>query len=429
MKIPCIRLLLAALAPLSLILLPAFSAPAQAQCVGIEFCELVWSDEFDGTEVDTTKWSFQRGDGTEVFLPPGWGNNEQQWYTDQNATVADGFLTITAREETVEPGYRYTSARLRSLGKGDWTYGRMEMRARMPLGKGLWPAFWMLPTNREYGGWAASGEVDIVEYIGSQPNEIFGTIHYGGEWPSNASSGTPYQLPSGTFDEDFHEFAIEWEEGEIRWYVDDVQYGTQTDWYSTAAPFPAPFDVNFHLLLNLAVGGNLPGSPDSSTQFPAEYVIDYVRVYQEGDPDAFTINAGLNDAWYNPATDGQGFLIAVFPTIQQMFVAWFTYDTERPPEDVEAILGEPGHRWLTAQGSYDGHTASLTIYVTEGGVFDAPEPPASNDGIGDGTMTIEFADCTQGMVTYEMTSPNVSGEIPIQRIVGDNVALCETLAR
>jgi beta-glucanase (GH16 family) len=305
----------------------------------------------------------------------------------------------------------------------------MEMRARMPLGKGLWPAFWMLPTNREYGGWAASGEVDIVEYIGSQPNEIFGTIHYGGEWPSNASSGTPYQLPSGTFDEDFHEFAIEWEEGEIRWYVDDVQYGTQTDWYSTAAPFPAPFDVNFHLLLNLAVGGNLPGSPDSSTQFPAEYVIDYVRVYQEGDPDAFTINAGLNDAWYNPATDGQGFLIAVFPTIQQMFVAWFTYDTERPPEDVEAILGEPGHRWLTAQGSYDGHTASLTIYVTEGGVFDAPEPPASNDGIGDGTMTIEFADCTQGMVTYEMTSPNVSGEIPIQRIVGDNVALCETLAR
>ncbi len=101
------------LAALSLILLPAFSAPAHAQCVGIEFCELVWSDEFDGTEVDTTKWSFQRGDGTEVFLPPGWGNNEQQWYTDQNATVADGFLTITAREEVVEPGYRYTSARRR----------------------------------------------------------------------------------------------------------------------------------------------------------------------------------------------------------------------------------------------------------------------------------------------------------------------------
>jgi formylglycine-generating enzyme required for sulfatase activity len=140
------------------------------------------------------------------------------------------------------------------------------------------------------------------------------------------------------------------------------------------------------------------------------------------------INAGLNDAWYNPLTDGQGFLITVFPDIRQMFVAWFTYDVERPPEDVTAMLGEPGHRWLTAQGPYSGDTANLTIYVTEGGVFDAADPPAQNDGIGDGTMTIEFADCTEGLVTYEMTSPSVSGEIPIQRITNDNVVLCETLA-
>ena len=412
----------------SMIILLFYSAPAQSQCVDIEFCKLVWSDEFDGTEVDTAKWSFQRGDGTEVYLPPGWGNNEQQWYTEENATVADGFLTITARKESVEPGYNFTSARLRSFRKGDWTYGRMEMRAKMPLGKGLWPAFWMLSTHREYGGWAASGEIDIVEYLGSDPEDIFGTIHYGGEWPNNRFSGTPYKLPSGSFDEDFHVFAIEWEEGEIRWYVDDVHYGTKTDWYSTAAPFPAPFDKNFHFLLNLAVGGDLPGAPDSNTQFPAEYVIDYVRVYQVAESEVLAINAGLNDAWYNPATAGQGFLISVFPNIQQMFVAWFTYDTERPAEDVKAMLGEPGHRWLTAQGPYNGDTASLTIYVTEGGVFDAAEPPASNDGIGDGTMTIEFADCTQGMVTYQMTSPNVSGEIPIQRIVNDNVELCETLA-
>ena len=260
-----------AAAGLAAILLCVLSAPAQAQCVGFEYCELVWSDEFDGTEVDTTKWSFQRGDGTEVFLPPGWGNNEQQWYTDQNATVADGFLTITAREETVEPGYPYTSARLRTFRKGDWKYGRIEMRAKQPLGKGLWSAFWMLPTDREYGGWAASGEIDIVEYLGAEPHEVFGTIHYGGEWPGNTFSGTPYQLPSGSFHEEFHEFAIEWEEGEIRWYVDDVHYGTKTDWNSTAAPFPAPFDVDFHLLLNLAVGGNLPGSPDADTEFPAEY--------------------------------------------------------------------------------------------------------------------------------------------------------------
>jgi hypothetical protein len=143
---------------------------------------------------------------------------------------------------------------------------------------------------------------------------------------------------------------------------------------------------------------------------------------------ALEINSGLNDAWFNPATSGQGFLISVFPKIKQMFVAWFTYDIERPPGDVQAMLGEPGHRWLTAQGPYAGDTASLTIYITEGGVFDAIEPPASNDGIGDGIMTIEFADCTEGLVTYEITSPSLSGEIPIQRIVNDNVTLCETLS-
>jgi hypothetical protein len=142
----------------------------------------------------------------------------------------------------------------------------------------------------------------------------------------------------------------------------------------------------------------------------------------------FTINAGMNDAWYNPATSGQGFLVSVFPEIQQLFLAWFTYDTERPPEDAEATLGEPGHRWLTAQGPYSGDTASLTIYVSEGGVFDSAEPPAHNDGVGDGTMTIEFADCKEGLVTYEIVSPNVTGEIPIQRITNDNVPLCETLS-
>ena len=142
----------------------------------------------------------------------------------------------------------------------------------------------------------------------------------------------------------------------------------------------------------------------------------------------FSINPGMNDAWYDPATNGQGFLITVFPEIQQMFLAWFTYDTERPPQDTNAVLGEPGHRWLTAQGPYSGDTGSLSIYMTEGGVFDAADPPATNDGIADGTLTIEFADCTEGLVTYEMTSPSVSGQIPIQRITDDNVALCETLS-
>jgi formylglycine-generating enzyme required for sulfatase activity len=140
------------------------------------------------------------------------------------------------------------------------------------------------------------------------------------------------------------------------------------------------------------------------------------------------INAGLNDAWYNPATVGKGFLITVFPDIQRMFVAWFTYDTERPPEDVTAMLGEPGHRWLTAQGPYVGDTANLTIFITEGGVFDAAEPAATTDPAGDGTMTIEFADCANGLVSYEIASLGISGEIPIERIALDNVSLCETLS-
>jgi hypothetical protein len=146
-------------------------------------------------------------------------------------------------------------------------------------------------------------------------------------------------------------------------------------------------------------------------------------------PVDFQINAGLNDAWFDPATTGQGFLVTAFPDQQQMFVAWFTYDTERPPGDVTAILGEPGHRWLTAQGPYDGDTAEMTIFVTSGGVFDSAQPPAETDLDGDGTLTIKFAGCNEALVSYEITSLGISGVIPIQRIVEDNVALCEALAK
>ena len=418
------------LAALGLVFLPVLTTPALAQCVGFEYCELVWSDEFDGDDLDTwSKWEYQIGDGRSEGLPRGWGNGELQWYTDQNTTVADGMLTITARKETVEPSFQYTSARIRTKYRAEWTYGRMEMRAKFPEGRGFWPAFWMLPSDQTiYGTWAASGEIDIVENIGSEPETISGTIHYGGAWPNNSFKGEEYTLESGTFAEDFHVFAIEWEENEIRWYVDDVHYATQTEWNSSGGPYPAPFDVDFHFLLNLAVGGNLPGPPNFETQFPADYVIDYVRVYKETDGPSFAINPGLNDSWYNPLTDGQGFLVTVFPDIEQMFVAWFTYDLERPPEGTPSGIGEPGHRWLIAQGPYSGNTANLTIFLAEGGVFDSPTPPATIDQAGDGTLTIDFADCTQALVTYDITSVQQSGEIPIQRIVNDNVALCETLS-
>lgn len=142
----------------------------------------------------------------------------------------------------------------------------------------------------------------------------------------------------------------------------------------------------------------------------------------------FQINAGLNDAWFNPSTGGQGFNITVYPVIKEVFVTWFTYDVERPPGDVTAMLGEPGHRWLTAQGPYDDDTATLTIHVTEGGVFDSAQPVTSTDQDGDGTLKLEFSGCNEGLVTYEITSLDISGEIPIERIVLDNVPLCEMLA-
>ncbi|MCA9759066.1 MAG: family 16 glycosylhydrolase [Candidatus Eisenbacteria bacterium] len=237
--------------------------------------QLVWADDFDGTEVDTEKWEFQTGTGCPDLC--GWGNNELQNYRPENATVAGGFLTIQARNET---GEGYTSARLRTRYLGDWTYGRLEMRAKLPIGQGLWPAFWMLPTDEVYGTWAASGEIDIMEAVGQEPSRVIGTLHYGGTWPDNTYTTNSYDLPSGTFHDDFHEFALEWEPCEIRWYVDGEVYATQDSWYSTGGPFPAPFDERFHVLLNLAVGGNLPGPPDQTTVFPQDFVIDYVRVYR-----------------------------------------------------------------------------------------------------------------------------------------------------
>ncbi|HJK96327.1 MAG TPA: glycoside hydrolase family 16 protein [Polyangiaceae bacterium LLY-WYZ-14_1] len=240
--------------------------------------ELVWSDEFDGSELDLSKWSVQVGDGCDIGLC-GWGNNELQWYRAENLTVADGLLTITARVEPVG-GRDFTSARIRTLDRGDWTYGRFEARARLPRGQGLWPAIWMLPSDTVYGTWAASGEIDIMELVGHESSRVHGTLHYGGEFPANTSSGDSFDLSSGTFADGFHTFAVEWEEGEIRWYVDGRLYQTQTEWYSEGGAFPAPFDRDFHLILNVAVGGNWPGAPDLTTPFPQTMEVDWIRVYE-----------------------------------------------------------------------------------------------------------------------------------------------------
>jgi beta-glucanase (GH16 family) len=240
---------------------------------------LVWSDEFDGEALDQSKWSYMVGTGAEYGIPD-WGNAELQYYKEENAVVADGMLNIIAKKEFTG-GKSYTSARIRTLNKGDWEYCKIEFRAKMPVGKGLWAAFWMLPTDNLYGGWAASGEIDIMEYLGDSPNTVHGTLHFGNEYPNNKSNGTDYVLATGDFHSEFHDFALEWEEGVMRWYVDSTLYQTldQGDWFTTGHSFPAPFNKRFHLLINLAVGGNWPGFPDGTT-FPQSFIIDYVRVYQ-----------------------------------------------------------------------------------------------------------------------------------------------------
>jgi autotransporter-associated beta strand protein len=257
-----------------------------------------WYDEFDGTSIDPSRWSFQLGTGSQYGLD-GWGNNELQYYTARtsNARVADGLLTITARRESYG-GQAYTSARLTTQNQFNQTGGRFEMRAALPLGQGLWPAFWMLPATSSYGGWAASGEIDILEARGQNPGEVVNTIHFGGRWPENSYQGSTYRLPNGGSIADFHTYAVEWDLAptpQLRWYVDDRLTWRTTDWWSTGGAYPAPFDAPFHLLLNLAVGGNFVGSPDGTTPFPASMQVDYVRAYEAAPSDiVIDVAAGAN---------------------------------------------------------------------------------------------------------------------------------------
>jgi beta-glucanase (GH16 family) len=240
---------------------------------------LVWSDEFDGSSVDNARWDFQTGTGTDYNLPAGWGNNELQYYRRENAGIEDGMLAIDVRRENFGSN-AYTSARMRTLNKFDFLYGRVEARIKIPTGQGIWCAFWMLPTNNEYGGWAASGEIDIMEAI-NDATEVHGTIHYGGAWPNNQSNGNSYSQNNVRFSDDFHIYALEWRERSLSWFVDGQLYSTLTSWFSANGEFPAPFDKDFHLLLNVAVGGNWPGAPDGSTVFPQKMLVDWVRVYQD----------------------------------------------------------------------------------------------------------------------------------------------------
>jgi beta-glucanase (GH16 family) len=271
--------------------------------------KLVWSDEFDGKEIDRAKWNFDSGNGfydynAQVWVA-GWGNNELQYYTREpdNAFVSDGMLHIRALKESHQ-GFGYTSARLKTRHKDGRSlfsqkYGRFEFRAKLPTGRGMWPALWMLPQDEKYGGWPLSGEIDVMEARGQEPNKVLGTLHFGSPWPGNTHISNDYILPRDGTIADFHIYAVEWEPGEIRWNVDDHCYATQSFWWSSRQggdskaanptqesdlnPWPAPFDQPFYLVMNLAVGGKFLGNPDRTTVFPAEMLVDYVRVYEKVD--------------------------------------------------------------------------------------------------------------------------------------------------
>ncbi len=238
---------------------------------------LAWSDEFNGTTLDPATWVYDIGDGCPNVC--GWGNNELQYYTNsaENLFFQDGKLIIEAKQQAFG-GKNYTSARIKTDGKKAFKYGRIDFRAKLPKGKGIWPAFWMMPQASVFGGWPRSGELDIMEVVGHEPNKVHGTLHYG-PGPGSTQFTRSYTLPTGTFADAFHVFSIEWEPDVIRWYVDGVLFSTADKAAFGAANYP--FNEEFYFIINLAVGGNWPGSPDASTQFPQWLIADYVRVYKK----------------------------------------------------------------------------------------------------------------------------------------------------
>ncbi len=261
-----------------------------------EMWKATWSDEFNGTELDESKWGYQNGTGAEYGLD-GWGNNEQQYYTSDNLKVEDGLLTITATSG--ENGKRYDSARIwtmkddQTTPKFAQTYGRFEAKMKLPAGaslEGLWPAFWLLPVDSVYGGWPLSGEIDIMEARGREGNKADGTIHFGRPWPNDGSSGDTYEWDDPLAITEYHIYSVDWTPEYMSFQVDGEEYYRVNNWYSedpaqpTKNAFGAPFDQPFYIVLNMAVGGTYDGNREpASGALPAEMCVDYVRVYQMTD--------------------------------------------------------------------------------------------------------------------------------------------------
>lgn len=255
-------------------------APKKSDIPQYEGYTLLWHDEFDGDSLNMDNWNMEPRE-------PGWTNNELQEYTQStdNIFVRDGKLILKAIKTQKNGKDYYTSGKVNSQNKRDFMYGKVVARAKAPEGQGLWPAIWMMPTNESYyGQWPKCGEIDIMEVLGNQTHIAYCTVHYGEPHAEQQGLKT---LTSGSFADSFHEYSVEWEPGEMRFYIDGTLVLTVNDWFTAVAgedekPYPAPFNQTFFVQMNLAVGGNWPGNPDETTDFSkAEFEIDYVRVYQK----------------------------------------------------------------------------------------------------------------------------------------------------
>lgn len=231
---------------------------------------LIWQDEFDGNQVDLSNWKFETGGG-------GWGNNELQYYKKDNTSIVDGNLVIEAREE-IHGGRNYTSSRMITHDKFEFQYGRVDIRAALPYGKGLWPALWMLGEDIFTTGWPACGEIDIMELVGGAggDSQVHGTAHWSNSG-QNANSGGHYTLSQGIFYDEFHVFSLEWSATQLKWYVDDIHFYTLD---ITSSGLSELRDHPYFFIFNVAVGGNWPGDPTSNTVFPQRMIVDYIRVFQ-----------------------------------------------------------------------------------------------------------------------------------------------------
>jgi hypothetical protein len=231
----------------------------------------IWADEFSDSQLNTAFWTYEIGNGWYIGIC-GWGNNELQRYTNSpdNCKLENGRLMITARGTSGN----YTSARIKTQEKKTFKFGRIDIRARLPKGQGIWPALWMLGANITSVSWPACGEIDIMELVGHQPATVHGTVHFlDGTYKYNSSSTS---LTTGDFSDQFHVFTLRWDINSIQWYVDNQLFKS----FTNAGVSNYPFNSNFFFIFNIAVGGNWPGNPDATTTFPQEMVVDYVRVFQ-----------------------------------------------------------------------------------------------------------------------------------------------------